>query len=695
MNFTFGFGSQSLLVIDPGRHTLKVGVGVMGSKGRWARLQSVYAVRTGATPQTTPEQVTERVGELIKEVLSRHSLSAKQVSFAIPGRASFVRQLKIPKVSGDRLKRLIQYEARQQIPFPIEDIILDSHVFESDGPELGVTLVAVRKTVIDQFCEMLKSGGLVPDTIDVTTLSLFNAYYPQLSENPDEVTALVDIGASTTDIIVCKQGRIEFIRSAPQAGDQLTRALADQMSLDWEAAEELKMNLGELDSTIDRQTDPLAYGERDQAARVRVFLSKAFDGISNEIRRTLDFYVSQPDGEPVSRIILTGGTTRCPGIAGFVSDRLGIPAEVRSPFEGTLVNVESLQSAPIENTAAVLLGQCQRNAVGIPLRMNFLPPSIIRQKEFEKRRAVLAAEGILLSFLIGFSVVTMGQSIEVIEAASITLESNLDSTRSENAKHIRSFIESTKTVEERVSYLREIGLSRGVIGLTLAEIAEKVPLGETWVESVDLDTSEIKVQMRGASKESVDPFKEQMKEATRLRDLLVPDIQPLPDGVKFALKAKVERNPSLELSKFREKLQTFNIEPLDVSLTDHSAPPGSKQSAAIRTVVFEPFNEAEKSELVQDILNAQNDAQLGFQTVRVTIAFQNNKRQDVMRYEISQEEIQSILQGKMEVKDLTPRTDAEVLPGAEGGMGAEGMGGAPMGGPPMGGPPMGGPPPPM
>ncbi|NUN98849.1 MAG: pilus assembly protein PilM, partial [Candidatus Omnitrophica bacterium] len=141
MNFTFGFGSQSLLVIDPGRHTLKVGVGVMGSKGRWARLQSVYTVRTGATPQTTPEQVAERIGELIKEVLSRHSLSAKQVSFAIPGRASFVRQLKIPKVSGDRLKRLIQYEARQQIPFPIEDIILDSHVFESDGPELGVTLV--------------------------------------------------------------------------------------------------------------------------------------------------------------------------------------------------------------------------------------------------------------------------------------------------------------------------------------------------------------------------------------------------------------------------------------------------------------------------------------------------------------------------------------------------------------------------
>jgi type IV pilus assembly protein PilM len=658
MNLNLGFGSQTLLVIDPGRHTLKIGVGSLGSKGKWSRLQAVYTVATGATPQTTPDQVIERLGELIQEVLKRHSLSAKQVSFAIPGRASFVRQLKVPRVSGDRLRRLIQYEARQQIPFPIEDIILDSHVFEAEGPEVGVTLVAVRRTIIDQYCSMLKTAGLVPDTIDVTTLSLFDAFYPSLKKEEEEVVALVDIGASTTDIIVCKRGRVEFIRTAPQAGDHLTKALADQMGLEWEAAEELKVSIGELDSTIDRTTDPLAYGEKDQAARVRVFLSKAFDGISNEIRRTLDFYVSQPDGEPIGKIFLTGGASRCPGIARFIGNRLGIACEVKSPFEGTLVNVETLQAEPLETTASILLGLCQRNISDVPLRMNFLPPAIVRQKEFEKRRAILAAEGILLTFLIGFSVVTMGQNIDVFQNASDDLQRQVEG-RSDVAKQIGEYIENTRRIEERVIALRDIGLSRGVVSQTMSEIAEKIPLGETWLKSLDIDTTSLKLQVRGDSEESMIPFKEQMKEAPRLRETLAGDLKMLgPDGVGFTFSAKVEKNPSQELSKLRGKLDTRGIKPLDVTLEVHAESETTKQ-AAVTVTMPEAFNEAERSNMVQDILHAVADADLGFQRCTVSIVFHNAQRKPTGRYDIEQEAMQALLQGNMQVKDLTLKPPTE------------------------------------
>ncbi|MCA9450083.1 MAG: type IV pilus assembly protein PilM, partial [Candidatus Omnitrophica bacterium] len=464
---------------------LKVGVGSLGVKGKSAKIQAVYTVKTELDPSATPDEVIERSGALIAEVLKRHGLTAKQVSFAVPGRVSFVRQLRIPKVSGDRLDRLIQYEARQQIPFPLEDIILDSHVFDTDGPELAVTLVAIRKNVVDQYCGMLRSAGLVPDSIDVTTLSLFNCFYPQLKNSEEEVVALVDIGASTTDIVVCKQKHVEFIRSAPQSGDHLTKSLSEQLGVDWGEAEELKVTLGELDPSIDRQTDPLAYGEGDQSARVKVFLSKSFEAIANEIRRTLDFYVSQPDGEPVEKVLLTGGTSQCPGIADYLSQRLAIPCEVADIFDETLVNVSELETAPISQTAGVLVGQCQKNIGDVPLRMNFLPSYIVRKKEFEKRRTWLLVEGILLACFVFLTVGAVRANIQLYEEANGELERHLTpgaggvGAKNDVANQIGDYMDKTRLLEARFAILNEIDRNRGVISKSISDVAQNVPLGET------------------------------------------------------------------------------------------------------------------------------------------------------------------------------------------------------------------------
>ncbi|MCA9434887.1 MAG: type IV pilus assembly protein PilM, partial [Candidatus Omnitrophica bacterium] len=555
MALSIGFGSTSLVVIDPGRHTLKVGVGTLGVKGKSAKIQSVYTVKTGLDPSASPEEVIERSGVLLQEVLKRHGLSAKQVSFAIPGRASFVRQLRIPKVSGDRLDRLIQYEARQQIPFPLEDIILDSHVFDTAGPELAVTLVAIRKNIVDQYCAMLKSAGLVPDTIDVTTLSLFNCFYPQLKAADEEVVAFVDIGASTTDIVVCRESHVEFIRSAPQAGDHLTKALADQLGVEWDEAEELKVTVGEIDPSIDRQTDPLAYGEDDQSARVKVFLSKSFDAISNEIRRTLDFYVSQPDGEPVEKVLLTGGTSQCPGIAEYLEQRLGTPCEVADVFQDTLVNVSELDSEPLAQTTGVLVGQCQKNIGDVPLRMNFLPSYIVRKKEFEKRRTWLLVEGILLGCFVFLSISAVRANIELYEQARQELDRHLarptDGAGPKNdiATQIGTYMDNTRLLEDRFALFNEIDRTRGVISETLADVASNVPLGETWLTRVDADTTNLTMTVMGTDIKTLGPFKEQMDSAEHL---LVPNItsQDLrsDNTVEFKVSAGIEKDPSPEQS---------------------------------------------------------------------------------------------------------------------------------------------------
>jgi type IV pilus assembly protein PilM len=652
MGLSLGLGSKSLLVIDPGRHTLKVGIGSVGAKGRSAKLQSVYTVRTGLPPQATAEEVLEKSGELLQEVIKRHNLNAKEVSFAIPGRASFVRQLKIPRVSGDRLNRLIQYEARQQIPFPIEDIILDSHVFETEGPELAVTLVAIRRSIIDQYVDMLKVAGLVPDTIDVTTLALFDAFYPQLKKEEEEMVALVDIGASTTDIVVCKNDRVEFIRSAPQAGDQLTKVLADNLGVDWEQAEEIKCSLGQLDPSIDRQTDPLAFGEGDQASRARLFLSKAFDAIANEIRRTIDFYVSQPDGEPIGKIYLTGGTARLPGIDDFVESRLGISCVVQSPFESTLVNVDELQKEPIETIAGPLLGQCQRNIGDTPLRLNFLPPAIVRRKEFERRRTLLLVEGILVGSFIAASVYMVNVQIDVFRRATIELSEKVEG-KGDVAGKIAEYTNSTLALNERFSILQEVGRNRGVVARTISAVAESLPLGESWLTNVRVDTLKMNMEARGIHSQSVVTFKERIQEVNRLRNAVIEEEERTADGgVSFTAVAEIEKNPSAEVRNLRQKLENRGVEFYELYFQDDSANPGTKQSFLVTIVIPEPLSEAEKTDAVMDILQAARDAELGYESEKFRIVFHNFQRLQTGEIHVVPPNGENILKGEMQVSEL-------------------------------------------
>jgi type IV pilus assembly protein PilM len=616
----------------------------------------VYTVRTGATPQTTPEEVIERTGELIKEVLTRHKLSAKQVSFAIPGRASFVRQLKIPNVSGDRLNRLIQYEARQQIPFPIQDIILDSHAFRTEGPELGVTLVAIRRNTIDQYCEMLKTAGLIPDTIDVTTLSLFDAFYPHLQGEEEDMVALVDVGAATTDIVVCSNDRVEFIRSAPQAGDYLTKSLADNMGLSWEEAEELKISSGEVDPSIDRRTDPLAYGEDDRKARVKLFLSKAADAVANEIRRTLDFYVSQPEGQPIGKIYLTGGAAGCKGFAEFVESRLGIICEVVNPFAKTLVNVSGLETEPLTTTSAVLLGQCQRNIGTVPLRMNFLPPSVVRRKEFEKRRAILVAEGLMLAVLVGFSVVLLQRQIGVYEDATHLLQQKLEGrAEDDTANKIKNKTNSTIHLNDRFLMLDDVGRSRGVISRTLADVAENLPLGQAWLARVDVDTQNMILDVRGGHPEHVVAFKEKFKQVTRLREQSISEEERQPEGgIKFKAAAQVEKNPSPEVSKIREKLVLRKVKALDLAFEDQSDPKGSKQRYVVVIVVSDPFGDADRANLVLEIIKAIDEAEIGdYQEKNVKVILHSPSRTPVGEYRLVHPQPDLILKGEMKPEELT------------------------------------------
>ncbi len=193
---------------------------------------------------------------------------------------------------------------------------------QADQSELEVQLVAVRKEVADTYAAILKKCKIRADIIEAAPISIYNAYAGSLKRDPEEVTALISIGASGTDIVVEQNGSMQFMRNAPEAGSSLTTALAKNLEIPFDKAEELKTKPAPDYSQEEGE------GGSITADKVSAILEKGFERIATEIRRSFDFYVSQSDAMPVTRVFLSGGSSKMEGVTDFLSERLGVPVEL-------------------------------------------------------------------------------------------------------------------------------------------------------------------------------------------------------------------------------------------------------------------------------------------------------------------------------------------------------------------------------
>jgi len=233
------------LVIDIGYQSIKVAQ-VRSTKN------GVEVVKAGSEPLMLPpnsdqDVINQRIEETLPILLQRLGIKENRAIITLPGRAAFTRRLQVPVVRGRQLDRIIKYEAKQHIPFPLEQVNLDYQVSSvgTESTELDIHLVAVRKEIAEAQVKILKKCGIRADIIETAPLSIYNAYAASTLRDPDEVTAIVSIGASSTDIVIEQKSQMQFMRSAPVAGNALTSLIAKKFDIAHEEAETLKSKSAE------------------------------------------------------------------------------------------------------------------------------------------------------------------------------------------------------------------------------------------------------------------------------------------------------------------------------------------------------------------------------------------------------------------------------------------------------------------
>jgi len=290
------------------------------------------------------------ISETIKTLVQSNKVKGKDVAIAISGHSVIIKKISLPQMTEAELQESIQWEAEQYIPFDINDVNIDVQVLNphTEGGQMDVLLVAAKSDMVNDYAEVVREAGLQPVVVDVDAFSVQNMFEMAYGFAPGETVALVNLGASKVNINVVTSGTTAFTRDIAAGGNQLTDEIQKQLNVSYEEAEAYKLG-----------GEPGAEADTLIPQEVERVIQQVAEQIALEVQRSLDFFATTSADGAVSKIYVTGGSSKITTMLKVLERRTGVPVERANPFANIVVEPETFsedflrESGPM---AAVAIG---------------------------------------------------------------------------------------------------------------------------------------------------------------------------------------------------------------------------------------------------------------------------------------------------------------------------------------------------
>ncbi len=288
-----------------------------------------------------PQKVLEKIKQL---------RGTQAVNLSVSGPATIIRYVNFPRMNEEELKGSLKFEAQKHIPFSVNEVELDSHILKEDlsANNILVLLAAVKKEFLNQRMKIIEDAGLVANAIDMDSIALINAFnfnYSKEEKPSDKAIALLNMGASTTNLNILEDGIPRLSRDILIAGNNFTQKLMDVFNIDFKSAEGLKLDPEQLTK------DP----------KIAVAIESVVANLATEIRTSFDYYESQ-GASNVTRIFLSGGSSKLSDLKNMLANLLGIEVEYWDPLKQIAVSVD-IDSQRLKESSCQLVV-----AIGLALR---------------------------------------------------------------------------------------------------------------------------------------------------------------------------------------------------------------------------------------------------------------------------------------------------------------------------------------
>lgn len=340
--------SQNVIGLDIGTSSIKL-VEIENLKGGYKLTNFGIAKLPRDTIVNGTIVHAEPVVQAIKNLVSNLKIKNKNVAISISGHPVIMKKITLSLMTEEELENTIAVEAEQYIPFALDEVNIDFQILgikEEKDNQMNVMLVAAKKAMINEYISVVQQSGLKAAIVDIDVFALENMFNANYTPEENINVALIDIGASVTNINIIKNGTSQFTRDIFMGGYQITEEIQKQLSISYDEAEALKC--GEKIEGINQET-------------LESIINKSSAAIATEIHRTLDFFSSSTYAE-ISQIYLSGGASKTAGLKKTLENKISIPMDYANPFASITYDKNTFDEEYIKEFSPV-------SAIGVGLAL--------------------------------------------------------------------------------------------------------------------------------------------------------------------------------------------------------------------------------------------------------------------------------------------------------------------------------------
>ena len=434
-----------------------------------------------------------QTGIAVQELVSALKATGQTVNYAIPSQPVFIRFVALPPVDKAKVEQIVTFEAQQNIPFPLEEVVWDYQVLPAAGEgKQEVVISAIKVDLLEEINLAVEGSKVRTGIVDVAPMALYNAFRYNYSDATG-CNLLIDIGSRTTNLVFIEGKRV-FTRTINIGGNTITGAIAKEFEESFAEAEARKKAQGFVSLS--------GYAEPDDpdAARISKVIRNMMTRLHADISRSITYYRSQQGGGQPVRVFLAGGGASMPYVREFFAEKLGLPIEFFNPLRNVSVssNINPEEIGQQAHMLGELVGLALRSTSACPMELSLAPHSVARRQEMAARRPFLIAAGVCLLAALGGLGFFYSTAANRFAEATQSVSAKVDALN-QIKQQIASVQEATKRTQASVQPLLKLLEERDYWVQLLDELNTRLPDRYIWITELSYQVPSDKEQPRRAT----------------------------------------------------------------------------------------------------------------------------------------------------------------------------------------------------
>jgi type IV pilus assembly protein PilM len=408
----------------------------------------------------------EAVVKALQQLAQHEEFGGIPVVASLSGRQIFSRTINIPVLNPKKVDKMVELEARQQIPGNFDEVEWGYHLSPNpDGSSNDVALFAAKRELTDELVRKCKRAGINLVGVSVSSLALYNFVRFDQEFPDDETVIILDVGAENTDLVLY-QGETLWMRTLALSGNDVTKVFMKKFRVSFEEAETLKRQIG----------------DSRQAEKILKVLEGTLNELTSEVQRSLGFYKSQNPNAKLENIVISGNTFRLPNLPEYIAERLRYTVNILEDLDkiqvaGGIDRENFLRDLP---SLGVALGLALQGSGIAKANVNLLSTTEQLERVLKAKRWAGVALIVMLgaAFVINLMVVSRVMNDNIAMSRVIIQKSDDNESRVKDSRKVLAEVEPLAvTLKGFNSYGRKGVVHASIEGVlkTLQEFNEKNP----------------------------------------------------------------------------------------------------------------------------------------------------------------------------------------------------------------------------